>query len=222
MKLFFGPGTDRPVTVPTDVREYLSEDKRYQYQRGRSMAEAARCWVAAGERLPASIAKATGSDEFIDAHFEYPTAVWGGGNSMTDIMVYVPNGVVAIEAKVDEPFGELVETWIFEEEQKNVRSPPHRTSVIQDYARAFQIRSPQLLHLRYQLLHRTLSAALTARERDVSLAWMIVQAFPSDVSADAHQTNRSDISKFVSLVGNAPTIEGVCVQLAWVSEKAVP
>ena len=45
--------------------------------------------------------------------------VWGGGFAMTDIMAFVPNGVIAVEAKVDEPFDDPVSTWIFKEEKKN-------------------------------------------------------------------------------------------------------
>src|SRR5947207_731423 len=133
MKLFFGPGKDRPVTVCTDVRDCLPEDRKYQYQDGFSMAEAAKCWAIAGERLPLSIADVIGSDELISAHFEYPTKVWGGGIAMTDIMAFVPNCVIAVEAKVNEPFDDLTSTWIFREERKNAESPPHRTKVIQQY-----------------------------------------------------------------------------------------
>ena len=75
MKLFFGPGNDRPIAIYTDVRDYLPEDKKHQFQDARSMAEAAKCWVAAGEHLPESIANVVGGNELISAHFEYPTTV---------------------------------------------------------------------------------------------------------------------------------------------------
>lgn len=219
MKLFFGSSKKRPVTVCTDVRDFLSEDKKYQYQDGRSMAEAAKCWLAAGGKLPPSISHVVGSNELIAAHFEFPKKVWGGGTSMTDIMAFVPAGVVAVEAKVDEPFGDLVSTWIFEEEKEKPRSPPHRTRVIQRYAKAFNVRSVHLLGIRYQLLHRTLCAVLTAKARATSQAWMMVQAFPSPTGEDGHLANRSDFDRFIALVGNAPIIEGVQVQIAWVSEN---
>ena len=180
IKLFFGPGKDRPITLCTDVRDYMPEDKKYQYRDGRSMAEAARCWVAASGHLPQSIADVVGSNEMISAHFEYPTPVWGGGIAMTDIMAFIPNGLIAVEAKVDEPFDDLVSAWIFKEETKNANSPPHRTRVIQLYAKILGVKSEQLLGIRYQLLQRTLCAALTAKAQGISEAWMVVQAFPSD------------------------------------------
>ena len=198
MKLFFGAGKDRPITLCTDVRDCLPEDKKYQYQDGRSMAEAAKCWVADGEHLPQSIADVVGSNEMISAHFEYPTPVWGGGISMTDIMAFIPNGVIAVEAKVDEPFDDLVSTWIFKEETKNAKSPPHRTSVIQLYAKTLGVKSEQLLGIRYQLLHRTLCAALTAEAQGMSEAWMVVQAFPPVASGIENLTNRNDFDSFTT------------------------
>jgi hypothetical protein len=47
---------------------------------------------------------------------------------------------------------------------------------------------------------------------------MVVQAFAAKSLADEHQTNLKDFESYVSLVGKAPTIEGVREQLAWVSE----
>jgi hypothetical protein len=222
MKLFFGAGRDRPVTVCTDVRDCLPKDRRYQYQDGYSMAEAAKCWAAASDRLPQSIAAVVGSHELIAGHFEYPTKVWGGGLAMTDIMAFVPNGVIAVEAKVNEPFDDFVSAWIFSEEKKNAKSPPHRTSAIQRYAKAFGVSSRELLDIRYQLLQRTLCAALTATVCGASQAWMVVQTFASHTGGDGHITNRSDFDLFTALVGSAPKIEGVRVQIAWVSDNPRP
>src|SRR3974377_919993 len=87
-------------------------DRKRQYQDGYSMAEAAKCWVAAGDCLPSTIAAVIGGNELNSAHFEYPTTVWGGGTAMTDIMAFLPNGVVAVEAKLNEPFDVIVSDWI--------------------------------------------------------------------------------------------------------------
>ena len=46
-------------------------------------------------------------------------------------------------------------------EMKNSR--PHRSNVIKKYAQAFGVEPEQLSQIGYQLLQRTLSAALTAR-----------------------------------------------------------
>jgi hypothetical protein len=138
---------------------------------------------------------------------------------MTDVMAFIPNGVIAVEAKVDEPLDDLVAAWIFREEKNNANSPPHRTRVIQRYASAFGISSVQLLDIRYQLLQRTLCAALAARARDVSQAWMVVQSFTSEKKEAGRKNNQSDFDCFTKLVGNAPKIKGVTVRLAWVSDN---
>src|SRR6516225_7072633 len=72
MNLFFGFGKDRPVTVCTDVRDYLADDRKHHYRDGRSMAEASKCWCAANGSLPKSIAETVGNGELYAAHFEYP------------------------------------------------------------------------------------------------------------------------------------------------------
>ena len=122
------------------------------------------------------IANVVGSVDLVSAHFEYGVSVYGGGISMTDVMAFTEDAVIAVEAKAREPFDSLVLDWIDEEQARNPRSPPHRCQVVADYAQAFGVRFSALLPLRYQLLHRTLSAALTARERS-NRAWMIVQSF---------------------------------------------
>ena len=219
--LFFGRERNLPVTDCTQLRDYLPAEKKHHYRCGYSMAEACKSWLAADGRLPCSIARVIGDRELIAAHFEYPTRVWGGGKSMTDVMAFVRDGVVAVEAKVNESFGNVVSEWIFEEEISNERSPPGRTKAILRYASAFGVRSPRLLGIRYQLLHRTLSAARAAQSRRLSKAWMIVQSF-SPTETDTYRRNRDDFDCFVALVGEAPTIEGVLVKLAWVSDDPMP
>jgi hypothetical protein len=78
-------------------------------------------------------------------------------------MAFVPSGVIAVEAKVNERFDDLISIWTNKEVAKNPRSPPHREEVINRYAKAFCVERGQLSNIRYQLLQRTLCAALTRR-----------------------------------------------------------
>jgi len=218
MILFFGEGTIRQVHKATDLIQYLPEDRKHHYRDGFSMAETVKTWVRANGRLPPSIASIVGSDRLNSAHFEYPTAVWGGGISMSDVMAFVPSGVIAVEGKAREPFGEEVRVWIDEEKDTNPRSPDHRLQVIKRYARAFGTGTEQpLLSLRYQLLHRTLSAALTARITEAERAWMIVQSFAPTDSTE-HMQNRGDFDRYTEVVGGMPVLEGVKVGIAWAQE----
>lgn len=214
MKLYFGPNTDKPVAAALDVQGYLEEDKKHQYQDGYSMAEAAKSWVSAGGYLPESIAAIVGSNDLNVAHFEFPTKVWGGGTAMTDVMAFIPNGVIAVEAKVNEPFDDVVSDWIERKAESKPTSPPHRRKAIQQYADALKVDAERLLDIRYQLLQRTLCASIVARARGLSGAWMIVQHFPRGDASDKI-ANRSDFDAFVALVGEAPVIEGVKIQLVW-------
>jgi hypothetical protein len=219
--LFFGPGEDRPVRRPEDVRDYLPDDRKYHYRPGYSMAEAARCWVAAQPDLPASVASVIGSPVLSRAHFEYPTTVWGGGIAMADVMAFIPGSVIAIEAKVNETFDRLVADWIEAEGRTNPNSPPHRRRTAVRYAEALGVPGEALAGIRYQLLQRTLGAALTARAAGLPAAWMVVQDLTYGRPGN-HAANRADFDRFVALVGPAPVLEGVPVRLGWADDAAPP
>jgi hypothetical protein len=132
-------------------------------------------------------------------------------------MAFTPTAAIAVEAKANEYFDDLVSTWIFREEERNPRLPSHRTKVIQQYSSALGIRSVRLLDIRYQLLQRTLCAAITARRAQKSHAWMIVQAFGSNTH-EGYSGNKSDYERYLDVVGSAPELYGMRVQLAWASE----
>jgi hypothetical protein len=159
MNLYFGPNTDKPVTLALDVHGYLEATKKRQYRDGYSMAEAAKSCVLASGYLPASIAAVVGSNDLNFAHFEFPTKVWGGGTEMTDVMAFIPNSVIAVEAKVDEPFDD-VSVWIDREAKRNPRSLPPRRKVTQRYAKALMIDPESLLGIRSYLLQRVLCASI--------------------------------------------------------------
>jgi hypothetical protein len=217
MSLYFGPGRNVLVTRPEDLKHCLPADKRHHYRNGYSMAEAAKSWVMAAGRLPPSLAAFVGGDALVSAHFEYPVKVWGGGTSMTDVMAFVPDGVIAVEAKARESFNEKVGIWIQEEEISDPASVERRRRVADCYARALSIGTDRILSLRYQLLHRALSAAKTARAAGVRRAWMIVQSFASQ-DCPEHARNRADFDRFEALVGQEPTFVGTKVRLGWVDE----
>ena len=176
------------------------------------MAEAEKSWVAAPGELPKTVAQVIGSPELERAHFEYPTGVWGGGTAMTDVMAFIPDGVVAVEAKARESFDLLVVDWIIQRARDNPSSPPHRKRVIERYARALDRPYADMLSLRYQLLQRTLSAALTAKKEGRSNAWMVVQSFCADITDNS---NFADFTRYCQVVGPAPVLEAVAVGLGW-------
>ena len=214
---FFGIGIRRPINRPTDIIRHLPPDKRHHYRDGYSMAEAAKCWMAASGRLPLRIAELVGAESLEAVHFEYGNSVWGGGTSMTDIMAFIPDAVIAVEAKAREALDEEVRNWIYKDAAKNPRSPPHRRRVVVQYGSALGVNADALLDVRYQLLHRTLAAARVARQHRRSRAWMIVHSF-APLQCEEHARNRADFDRYVSLVGNTPVLEGIPVRLAWIDE----
>lgn len=216
-KLYFGNDKSRPIYEPTDLRAYLPPDKRHHYRDGYSMAEAAKCWVTAHGRLPSSIARLVGGDELEAAHFEYRVQVWGGGLSMTDVMAFIPNDLIAVEAKARETFGDLTDVWVRQKEQANPRSPPHRNSVIDRYSQALGISREALLPLRYQLLQRTLAAALAAKRSGRKRAWMIIQSFARP-GCEEHARNRADFERYLTTVSDAPILLGIPIRLGWLDE----
>ena len=126
-------------------------------------------------------------------------------------MVFLDDRVIAIEAKVDEALGPTVAQWI--EDPRGNRH--NRERAIERYARTLSRDVSDLLPLRYQLLHRALSAARTARATRRRSAWMIVQAFP------IHGQTYDDIThqrfkQFVSEVGETPVFDGVDVKTRYV------
>jgi Domain of unknown function (DUF6946) len=138
---------------------------------------------------------------------------------MTDVMAFIPDGVIAVEAKARECLDNEIRVWVYEEERKNPRSPPYRLAVVDRYARALGVRKEELLSLRYQLLHRTLAAALVARQSARKQAWMVLQSF-APAGCEEHVRNRGDFDRYVATVGTAPVFEGVAVRLAWIDEFA--
>jgi Domain of unknown function (DUF6946) len=216
-RLFFGIGTTMPIHRATDLIGHLPQEKRHHYRDGYSMAEAAKCWMRAGGRLPQRVAALIGDDTLETAHFEYGVKVWGSGRSMTDIMAFIPGDLIAVEAKARERLGSEVRDWVDQDKAKNPRSPPYRLKVVDRYARSLDVPRDALLGLRYQLLHRTLAAALVAKRNGRRKAWMIVQSFaPSE--CDEHVRNRADFDRYVALARGTPVLEGIPVRLGWVDE----
>jgi uncharacterized protein DUF6946 len=214
-RFFFGAGTTKPIYHANDLMKYLPQEKHHHYRDGYSMAESAKCWLAANGRLPPTIATLVGTDALDTAHFEYPVTVWGGGTSMTDIMAFTPGALLAVEAKAREALDEEVRNWVYNEEAKNPRSPPHRLRAINKYAEFFGVSAYALMELRYQLLHRTLAAALVAQKFRRKSAWMIVQSF-APLECEEHARNRADFDRYVALVGATPELKKVQVRIAWV------
>ena len=166
-----------PSRGPEDWRRLLASPET-QWRAGFSAMAAALSWEAA-KGLPPEIAAILGPGaELLLAIPEHKVSLPGGGRaSQCDVfaLVRTTDGTVAvaIEAKVNEPFGPTVGEWL-------------KGASAGKIARLDAIRSllglpdGPLDHLRYQLLHRSAAAVIEATRFGTDHAAMIVQSFSQE------------------------------------------
>lgn len=199
------------IFVPTrdgsDWQPLLAKPKLH-WKKGASAMTAAAAWEDSGSELPPEISlllSGAGRPELkeltlLAAFPEWQVALPGGQTtSNTDVMAFCRNDsglcVLAVEAKVLEDFGPTVG------EKRADASDGQRLRL--DYLH--QLLGVDLFNdsIRYQLLHRTASAILTARDFHAATAVMLVHAF--DTPAD----RRQDFNAFCESVRAVPVSSGV-------------
>lgn len=158
-----------------------------QWKKGRSAMTAAASWEYASSALPPEIATLLNSSldddlselKLLAAIPEWEVSLEGGDTtSHTDVLALAQNNrglcVIAVEAKVDEDFGPLVK------HKRNGASDGQRKRL--DYLQLVLGLKTLDDGIRYQLLHRTASAILTAQDFHASVAVMMVQSFGTKAS----------------------------------------
>ena len=99
---------------------------------------------------------------------------------------------VAVEGKVEESFGELVGGWLKHDSEGKTERLAYLTEFL-------GLRGHDLDGIRYQLLHRTVSALLTAERFAARHAVMLVHSFSSK------RTSFDDYAAFLQLFGLTAT-----------------
>ena len=94
---------------------------------------------------------------------------------------------IAVEGKVDEPFGDIIEKW-------NPNKSKGKSARYDFLCKLLKI-SPSG-NIRYQLLHRAASALIEAKEFTAKTAVMLVHSF-----GEKNQDNLTDYREFLSLFG---------------------
>ena len=138
------------------------------------------CWEEA-EGFPTAVKKALATCQALKvlqrilAIPEHKVSLPGGrAASQNDLFVLgrTPEGLAAImvEGKVSEPFGPLVSEWY-------VDPSPGKIKRLGFLCNALGLSETQVQNVRYQLLHRTVSALIEARRFHAISAVMLVHSF---------------------------------------------
>lgn len=211
-----------PTRTGSDWQPLLAKPKLH-WKKGASAMTAAASWEASAGALPPEITAALNSSKdaclndlkLLLARPEWEVPLEGGETtSNTDVLAICRNGeglcIVAVEAKVHEDFGPLVG----QKRAKASSGQSARLTYLEDLLHVARFDD----RLRYQLVHRTASALLTAREFHAGSAVMMVQAW------DAPPTRRNDFEAFclavsgkqlASLVYQLPDFQHPKLFVAW-------
>ncbi len=185
---------------PDYWKAHLGDPDRH-WRPGFSAMAAARCWEH-WQDVPPEIAALLGREVTLQlAVVEHKVPLPGStvGDTQCDVFALVrANGrdiALAVEAKVDEPFGQTVGEWL------DGAGPGKRTRLAALCA-LLDISDPPPGTLRYELLHRAAAAVIEARRFHRPAAAMVVQSFSP--SARWHK----DFLAFAAHVGAPISAEG--------------
>jgi hypothetical protein len=171
-----------PSQNPSEWQRLLAKPSLHWKKSHSAMATAA-CWEASNNKIPNEIIKAlddTREETLVDlkllaAFPEYEVDLPGGNTSShTDVLAIAHNDkglvVLAVEAKVDETFGPTLK------EKRTDASIGVRERLTYLHS---VLRLDGQLHddIRYQLLHRTVSALQVAKDFHAKAAVMLVHSF---------------------------------------------
>ena len=184
-----------PTQSGSDWQRLLGKPKLH-WKKGRSAMSAAACWEDANPNLPSDILRVLEDSkdpsltglELLAAIPEWEVDLPGGERpSQTDVLAIARNAmnlvILGIEAKVDETFGPTIAEKMAEPSSDQLE----RLAYLEmELGRS----EPFPGAIRYQLLHRSVSALLTARAFHAPVAVMLVHSF------SPNSTWRDDFSAF--------------------------
>lgn len=196
-----------PTRSGSDWQRLLAKPTLH-WKKGASAMTAAAAWEAASGEVPSEISallSATAEPPLIDLSLlaaipEWEVALPGGATtSNTDVMALCRNDhglcVLAVEAKVLEDFGPLVG----EKRAAGSTDQASRLAYLHQLLRVGRFDDS----IRYQLLHRTASAILTARAFHAATAVMLVHAFGTP------SARKQDFAAFCLAMGAAEVVPDV-------------
>ena len=211
------------IAKPEDVIQYLA--RKCHWKKGYSAYELAHSWVNADD-IPVPVRSVLDTCPhyadvaLVEGLFERDVDLrTPGRRSQTDLLALVNsvhgNAVVAVEGKVDEPFGDLVSDWNDHSQGKECR--------LKALCASLGLRVADVGGLRYQLLHRTASAIYEAQRCRTMYALMLVHSFSvTDASFRDFQAFSESMGvpvQAVNQVSEERECEGIRLRLAWVKDQ---
>lgn len=185
---------------------------------------AAACWEADPSSLPPEIQSALDATHDSDlcglkllaAMPEWEVSLPGGAtSSQSDVLALAGNdrglAVLAVEAKVDEDFGPTLG-------QKRENPSEGQNERLKYLHELLRISKPLGDAIRYQLIHRTASALLTAQAFHANVAVMLIQSF---ASGGRRRELRHDFGSFSQQLGSIPLSEDIYVVRAFLTPRLV-
>ena len=171
-----------PTQAPSDWQRLLAKPNLH-WKKSHSAMTTAACWEAACGDLPAEVKQtldASGQCELVGLKLLAAIPEWevelpgGKQTSHTDVLALASNDeglvVLGVEAKVDEPFGPTLG-------EKRADESTGQGERIDYLHTALRLDIPLRDEIRYQLLHRTVSALRTAQDFHACSAVMLVHSF---------------------------------------------
>ncbi len=210
-----------PASSPEDWKHLLAEPNK-QWRQGYSARSVAYCWQEA-DGIPQDMLAVLGQVPSLQglktvlAVTEHPVPLPGGSRpSQNDVWALgeTENGLVsiAVEGKVGEPFGPTVREWFS-------GASPGKEERLRFLCSELGLAFLPPEHVRYQLLHRTVSATLEASRFRAHDAVLVVHSFSPD-----HEW-LADYQAFLGLFGleggvneavSTRTPGGLALHFAWV------
>lgn len=166
-----------PSSGPADWQRLLAEPEKH-WKPGYSAHALATCWETANG-LPMEISRLFSSYfrsvELLLAIPEYKVPLPGGRRESQSDLFCLLNAdgaliTTMIEGKVEEPFDKTIGEWL-------VGASPGKGERLSFLTETLGLSAPLLPAIRYQLVHRTAAAVITARRFGAKSAAMIVHSF---------------------------------------------
>ena len=212
-----------PTKTLEDWKPLLAEPEKH-WKTGYSAKSLACCWQEAND-FPTCVRKVFKNSgiplfqniKLLVAFPEYKVPLPGGRRaSQNDIFILArrANSLVSItvEGKVSETFGQIVNEWKSEGGTGKAQRLDFLCSTL-------GIEQDQIGLIRYQLIHRTASAILEAKEFCAKDALMLVHSFSSDNQGIGDYTNflklfgaKGEVDSLVFV----KNIDGIDLYVAWV------